>query len=59
MVFAGPEEMIGGGIGIGMRQDDKDLHKKMNEGLAALKKSGKVDELIAKYFDGKGPFYGE
>ncbi|MGB0848557.1 MAG: transporter substrate-binding domain-containing protein [Thiolinea sp.] len=59
MEFSGPEEMIGGGIGVGMRQDDADLHKKMNDALAALKKSGKVDELIAKYFDGKGPFYKE
>lgn len=59
MVFAGPEETIGGGIGIGMRQDESELHEKMNAGLAALKKSGKIDELIAKYFDGKGPFYSE
>ncbi len=59
IAFVGPQETIGGGIGIGMRQDQTDLHEKMNAGLAALKKSGKVDELIAKYFDGKGPFYGE
>lgn len=53
----GPDEMIGGGIGIGMRQDDSALHEKMNAALAQAKKDGIVDELIAKYFDGKGPFY--
>ena len=59
MMFAGPEETIGGGIGIGMRQDDKELHEKMNAALETAKKDGVVDELIAKYFDGKGPFYKE
>lgn len=58
-VLIGPKEFIGDGVGIGMRRDEEELHKKMNEGLIALKKSGKVDELIAKYFDGKGPFYAE
>lgn len=56
LVIVGPEEMIGGGIGIGMRQDDEDLHKKLNEGLTALKESGKLDELIKTYFKA-GPFY--
>ncbi|WP_020396122.1 transporter substrate-binding domain-containing protein [Thiolinea disciformis] len=56
LVLAGPEEMIGGGIGIGLRQNDKELLEKLNGGLKALKESGKVDELIKKYFDA-GPFY--
>ncbi|MEZ5535247.1 MAG: transporter substrate-binding domain-containing protein [Thiolinea sp.] len=56
LVIVGPEEMIGGGIGIGMRQDDEDLHKTLNEGLTALKENGTLDELIKKFFD-VGPFY--
>jgi polar amino acid transport system substrate-binding protein len=56
LVIVGPEEMIGGGIGIGLRQDDEELHKKLNDGLTALKESGKLDELIQEYFK-VGPFY--
>lgn len=54
--FAGPEVMIGGGVGIGMRKDDADLQAKMADALVAAKADGTVDKLIAEYFD-KGPFY--
>lgn len=56
MVVAGPEEMIGGGIAVAMRQDDKDLHAKFNTALEEVKKDGTLDELIKKYFK-IGPFY--
>ena len=56
LATAGPEENIGGGIGIGMRPDDKALHEKVNGVLAEMKKDGALDELIKKYFD-VGPFY--
>ncbi|MEZ5447919.1 MAG: transporter substrate-binding domain-containing protein [Thiolinea sp.] len=52
----GPEEMIGGGIGIGMRQDDAGLQEKVNAALEAVKQDGTLDELIMKYFE-VGPFY--
>lgn len=56
LVVIGPEEMIGGGIGVGMRPDDTKLHEKVNGALAEMKKDGSLDELIKKYFDA-GPFY--
>jgi polar amino acid transport system substrate-binding protein len=56
LITAGPEEMIGGGIGIGMRPDDKALQEKVNAALAEMKKDGTLDELIKKYFN-VGPFY--
>jgi len=54
--FTGPEVMIGGGVGIGMRKDDKDLQAKLGEALEAVKADGTVDKLIMEYFK-KGPFY--
>ena len=54
--FVGPDVMIGGGVGIGMRKSDKDLAMKMGEALEAAKNDGTVDRLIKKYFD-QGPFY--
>lgn len=51
--LAGPEELIGGGIGIGMRPDDTELHEKLNKALAAMKEDGTLAELTKKYFEKK------
>lgn len=58
MVFVGPDVMIGGGVGIGLRKDDTQLADQLNAALASLKQNGTVDSLINDYFD-KGPFYSE
>ncbi|HZK24871.1 MAG TPA: transporter substrate-binding domain-containing protein [Oscillospiraceae bacterium] len=42
--------------GIAMRQEDTDLHKLVNDGLAAIKANGVYDKLYAKYF-GDGSDY--
>lgn len=34
---------------IAVAKDNDDLLKKMNEALASLKESGKIDEIVAKY----------
>jgi polar amino acid transport system substrate-binding protein len=54
--FDGPDVMIGGGVGIGLRKGDDELEAKLNAAIAALKADGTVDALIAKWFE-KGPFY--
>jgi len=54
--FIGKGIRIGGGVAIGMRQNDTDLAKKLGIALVALKKNGTVDKLIKKYFK-NGPFY--
>ena len=54
--FVGPDVMIGGGVGIGMRKTDTDLAMKMAKALESAKKDGTVDRLIKKYFD-QGPYY--
>ena len=43
--------MIGEGVGIAVRKQDGELKQKLNEALAAIRASGKYDEIRAKYFD--------
>lgn len=52
----GPEEMIGGGIGIGLRQDDEALIEKLNAALAEMKADGTLDEVMSKYFKDVKPY---
>ena len=56
LAFTGPQPMIGGGVGIGMRKNEADLQAKMSSALAAAKADGTVDRLIKQYFK-TGPFY--
>ncbi len=55
----GPDVMIGGGVGGGLRKEDDELEATFNEALDALKADGTVDALIAEWFDGAGPFFSE
>ena len=57
--FVGEDILIGGGVGAGLRKDDADLKTKIDDALTALKADGTVDTLIAKWFDGKGPYFAE
>jgi polar amino acid transport system substrate-binding protein len=46
-----PEDPIfGHGVGGGLRKDDTALKAKLNAALAAVRKSGKYDEISKKYF---------
>lgn len=56
LAFTGPEVMIGGGVGIGMRKGDSELQAAMAGALEKVKADGTVDKLIMEYFK-KGPFY--
>ncbi len=51
LALVGPGVEIGGGVGIGMRKDDKELQEKLSAALAALKADGTVDKLIKASFD--------
>lgn len=55
--FVGEPVLIGGGVAPALRKDEGELKGKINEALTALKDDGTVDTLIAKWFDGAGPFY--
>jgi len=56
IAFTGPEVMIGGGVGIGMRKGDTELQQTMAAALEAVKADGTLDNLIQEYFK-KGPFF--
>lgn len=53
--FVGPEIMIGGGVGIGLRKTDDELEQKFNAVIAETKADGALDALIIKWFPDKGP----
>ena len=56
MEFVGPEVLIGGGVGMGLRKDDDELQDSMGKALESMKEDGSLDALIEQYFDA-GPFY--
>jgi polar amino acid transport system substrate-binding protein len=58
MVLVGPDVLIGGGVGVGLRKKDGQLADQLNAALIALKANGTVDKLIMEYFE-KGPFFTE
>ena len=43
--------MIGGGLGIGVRESDTELKAKLNAALAQIKKDGRLNDLIIKWFE--------
>jgi len=55
--FVGEPVVIGGGVAPALRKDETELKTTINTALEALKADGTVDTLIAKWFDGAGPFY--
>ncbi|MCP4185708.1 MAG: transporter substrate-binding domain-containing protein [Hyphomicrobiales bacterium] len=53
LIFVGEDIVIGGGIGIGLRESDGELKAKLDVAIASMKKDGSLSKLIAKWFDGK------
>ncbi|MGR3364569.1 MAG: transporter substrate-binding domain-containing protein [Maritimibacter harenae] len=57
LVFSGGDVMLGGGIGMGVRESDTELKEKLDAAIAKLKEDGTVNTLIEKWFDGmEGPY---
>ncbi|WP_342640068.1 transporter substrate-binding domain-containing protein [Rhodoligotrophos ferricapiens] len=44
-------EVLGPGVGIGVRKGDTELKEKLNAAIAEIRKNGKYDEIAKKYFD--------
>ena len=44
-------EVLGPGVGAGVRKDDAALKEKINAGIKAIRANGKYDEITKKYFD--------
>jgi len=50
-MVAPDDEVLGPGVGAGVRQDDADLKGKINAGIKAIRDNGKYAEITKKYFD--------
>ncbi|MDX8533503.1 transporter substrate-binding domain-containing protein [Mesorhizobium sp. VK25A] len=50
-MVAPDDEVLGPGVGAGIRKEDTALKEKFNAGIKAIRASGKYDEISKKYFD--------
>ena len=50
LVFAGDDIMIGGGVGMGVRESDAELKGKMDAAIATMKADGTLNTMIIKWF---------
>jgi polar amino acid transport system substrate-binding protein len=57
--FVGDDVLIGDGVGAGLRKDEAELKGKFDTAITALKADGTLDTLIAKWFEGRGPYFAE
>jgi polar amino acid transport system substrate-binding protein len=44
-------EVLGPGVGVGLRKEDTELKDKINAAIKGIRASGKYDEISKKYFD--------
>ena len=44
-------EVLGPGVGAGLRKEDTELKEKINAAIKAIRANGKYDEITKKYFD--------
>lgn len=51
LIFVGADVMIGGGVGIGVRESDGELKDKLNAAIAQMKADGSLNALITEWFD--------
>ncbi|MBZ9848928.1 transporter substrate-binding domain-containing protein [Mesorhizobium sp. CA14] len=50
-MVAPDDEVLGPGVGVGIRKEDTALKEKFNAGIKAIRANGKYDEISKKYFD--------
>lgn len=50
------EELIGGGIGIGVRESDGELKEKLNAAIQSMKDDGSLNKLIVKHLPDSAQF---
>lgn len=54
--FIGEDILIGGGIGLGLRQSDTDLRDTFSAAIQSMKDDGTLNELITKWLPGSATF---
>jgi len=57
LAFVGDDVAIGGGVGMGVRESDKELRDKFEAAIASMKADGSLNAMIAKWFDGRKAGY--
>ncbi|MBE9475865.1 MAG: transporter substrate-binding domain-containing protein [Proteobacteria bacterium] len=57
LAFVGDDVAIGGGVGMGVRESDKELRDKFEAAIASMKADGSLNTMIAKWFDGRKAGY--
>ena len=50
LMFVGPRVPLGGGVGMGLRESDKDLRDKFDAQITAMKADGSLNALLKKWF---------
>ena len=49
LVMLGQQELIGGGVGLGLRESDGELRAKFDAAITSMKEDGSLNQLIAKW----------
>jgi len=52
LVVLDGDVLIGGGVGIGVRESDTELKEKLNAAIISMKADGSLNKLIVKWFEG-------
>lgn len=55
--IVGADVIIGGGVGMGVRESDGELKAKMDAAITSMKEDGSLNELITKWFDASRAVY--
>lgn len=55
--FIGDDVLLGGGIGIGLRQSDTELREKLDGVISEMKADGSLNEMITKWFGPDQPLF--
>jgi len=57
LVFVGDDVLLGGGIGIGLRQSDTELAAKLDAVISEMKADGSLNAMITKWFGEEQPLF--
>ncbi|SFS14936.1 transporter substrate-binding domain-containing protein [Yoonia litorea] len=49
LIMLGQQELIGGGVGLGLRESDGELREAFDAAITSMKEDGSLNELIAKW----------
>ena len=56
LMFVGEDVLLGGGIGIGLRESDTELKEKLNAAIQSMKDDGTLNALIEEWLPGSATF---